>query len=147
MTENLRVRPRAEQVLWLLSGGMTDKEIARTMGISHRTVEVYMHELRTALNMQNRLQMITWVLTSGWRPKRGEFDFGKEVSSTCNAFLDRLKQLTGDEEWRHPNLAAAIGRLKRIEEDLQQWSQNQQLEIAEEQDEEENENVDAATAQ
>lgn len=48
--------PREEQILDLVSGGRTNKEIARDLGISEKTVKHYMTNIMHKLQVRNRVE-------------------------------------------------------------------------------------------
>lgn len=121
--------PREEQVLWLLSDGLTNKEIARTMGISFRTVEVYTGRLRMAFSVHTRGDLMVFVKQTGWKPtgRCVVADRNAQIAATVDYFRKRIETITADPHWRHPNLAAVSDRLCKVEDDLLLWSKNMQL--------------------
>ncbi|SDG38798.1 Predicted ATPase [Lentzea fradiae] len=51
---------RQRVVVELVARGMTNAQVAATLGISHRTVESHVHNVRTALNLSSRAQLVAW---------------------------------------------------------------------------------------
>lgn len=123
------LQPRQEQALWLLAGGMSNREIAETMGISVRTVEIQLDSVRKAFALHSRGALMAFVLTTDWQPSARSIapDRDRRIASTIVFFRKRIETITGDIDWRHPNLAAAADRLRKTEEDLLLWSRNQRL--------------------
>lgn len=56
---------RQREVLRLVAQGHSDKEIARTLGLSHRTVEMHVARSLAALDCRNRAEAV--VRSSAWR--------------------------------------------------------------------------------
>jgi two-component system nitrate/nitrite response regulator NarL len=52
---------REAQTLALISDGMSNKQIARQLGISDGTVKVYVKNLLRKLNLRSRLELAAWV--------------------------------------------------------------------------------------
>lgn len=55
--------PREGSVARLVAQGMTDKEIARQLHISPRTVEVHLTRIRGKLGLRNRAEVAVWAVT------------------------------------------------------------------------------------
>jgi DNA-binding CsgD family transcriptional regulator len=53
-----RMTARQIEVLRLIGQGQTDKQIARTLGLSHRTVEMHVGRLLEALNCHTRAEAV-----------------------------------------------------------------------------------------
>ncbi|ANZ38169.1 hypothetical protein BBK82_20990 [Lentzea guizhouensis] len=51
---------RQRVVVDLVAQGRTNAQIAATLGISHRTVESHVHNVKTALNLATRAQLTAW---------------------------------------------------------------------------------------
>ncbi|MFD9706267.1 ATP-binding protein [Lentzea sp. NPDC059081] len=51
---------RQRVVVELVARGMTNAQVAATLGISHRTVESHVHNVRTALNLSSRAELVAW---------------------------------------------------------------------------------------
>ncbi|GAB2818370.1 hypothetical protein GCM10027200_17250 [Lentzea nigeriaca] len=51
---------RQRMVVELVAQGMTNVQIAAKLGISHRTVESHVHNVKTALNLSTRGQLVAW---------------------------------------------------------------------------------------
>lgn len=56
--------PREGQTLALIAKGLSNKEIARDIGISDSTVKVYVKSLLSKLNLRSRLELAVWVYRS-----------------------------------------------------------------------------------
>jgi len=55
---------RERQILQLIAGGMSNKHIARQLGISDGTVKVHVKNLLRKLNLRSRLEAAVWALKS-----------------------------------------------------------------------------------
>lgn len=53
-----RMTPRQIEVLRLVGQGQTDKQVARTLGLSHRTVEMHVRRMLEALNCHTRAEAV-----------------------------------------------------------------------------------------
>lgn len=62
------ITPRQVELLCYLVKGMTQKEIARKVGISYRSVESTLERLRKRHGLRNRLDMAVWSLRAGVVP-------------------------------------------------------------------------------
>ncbi len=51
---------RQRMVVELVAQGMTNAQVASQLGISHRTVESHVHNVKTALNLSSRAQLVAW---------------------------------------------------------------------------------------
>ncbi|MEV6244474.1 LuxR C-terminal-related transcriptional regulator [Lentzea sp. NPDC051838] len=51
---------RQRMVVELVAQGMTNAQVAAKLGISHRTVESHVHNVKAALNLSTRAQLVTW---------------------------------------------------------------------------------------
>jgi DNA-binding CsgD family transcriptional regulator len=51
---------RQRMVVELVSKGLTNAQVAAKLGISHRTVESHVHNVKTALNLSSRAQLTAW---------------------------------------------------------------------------------------
>ncbi|MBS0343255.1 MAG: alpha/beta fold hydrolase [Proteobacteria bacterium] len=60
-----RLTPRQREVLQLVGRGHTDKEIARAMGLSHRTVEMHVRHCLEALGCRSRAEGVRVALQRG----------------------------------------------------------------------------------
>ncbi|MDX1689016.1 MAG: response regulator transcription factor [Candidatus Promineifilaceae bacterium] len=58
--------PRQMEVLELVTRGMTNKEIALKLGISHQTVKNHMTAILRKLRCQDRTQAAVYALSHGW---------------------------------------------------------------------------------
>lgn len=54
------ITKREKECLFWLSNGLTAKEIAREMHISHRTVEDHINNIRLKTNLQRRSHLIAF---------------------------------------------------------------------------------------
>ena len=57
--------PREREVATLLTGGQTSKEIGRTLGVSHRTVEVYRARLMKVYKASTTAELVNKLLAGG----------------------------------------------------------------------------------
>ena len=57
--------PRKMQIVRLVAGGFSDKEIAQRLSISKRTVEAHLVQLRHQLGLHNRAQVVAWAASTG----------------------------------------------------------------------------------
>ncbi|MFP3565170.1 response regulator [Paraburkholderia sp. IMGN_8] len=60
-TRQVELTEREAQTLALISEGMSNKQIARQLGISDGTVKVYVKNLLRKLNLRSRLELAAWV--------------------------------------------------------------------------------------
>jgi two-component system nitrate/nitrite response regulator NarL len=60
--------PRELDVLRSLSGGSSNKVIARDMGLSESTVKVHVKGILRKLNARNRTEAAVWARTNGFTP-------------------------------------------------------------------------------
>ena len=64
--DRLHVSPRQREVLLLLASGLTDKEIARALHISERTVETYLGRLYEKTGIHRRAGLVAfWLRQEG----------------------------------------------------------------------------------
>ena len=56
--ESARLSPREEQIVECLLKAMSNKEIARTLGLSEKTIKHYMTNLMSKLNVKSRLEVV-----------------------------------------------------------------------------------------
>ncbi|SER89537.1 helix-turn-helix transcriptional regulator [Lentzea albida] len=54
---------RQRVVVELVAQGLTNAQIAAKLGISHRTVESHVHNVKTTLNLSSRTQLAAWART------------------------------------------------------------------------------------
>jgi non-specific serine/threonine protein kinase len=57
--------PRQTEIVRLVSQGLSDKQIAKKLRISARTVEVHLAHTRKVLGVHNRAQIAVWFVTTG----------------------------------------------------------------------------------
>ncbi|MBI2934757.1 MAG: response regulator transcription factor [Chloroflexi bacterium] len=62
------VTRREKQVLELVAGGATSKEIARSLYISESTVNFHIKNILSKLHMRNRAQVVAWAIEHGFKP-------------------------------------------------------------------------------
>ena len=60
-----RLTPRQREVLQLIAEGHTTKEIAKTLGISVKTAEVYRGDLMEALDIHNIASLTRYAIRMG----------------------------------------------------------------------------------
>ena len=60
-----QLTPRQLQILTLVAGGQTYKEVADTLSISPRTVKYHMGEILDCLHLENRAQVIAYAARMG----------------------------------------------------------------------------------
>lgn len=123
---------RQREALAHLALGLSAKEIGRRMGIDYRTVESHLCKVRKFFGLPRGERALTAWAVRHERELRSEangHDHNRAdlLSHACRDFRMRLQFITGDPHWRHPNLAAAADRLRKLEEDLLLWSRNQRL--------------------
>jgi DNA-binding CsgD family transcriptional regulator len=146
LEETVRLSPRQQETIRLLAEGLTAKEIGRQMGISYRTVEAHLSQVRKQLRFhRSHRKLVVWAQEFIHRKTQSRED---RIKAAGIAYRTRIDAITDGGQWRHPNLAAAAQHLQLAEEALLQWSANQRIERAREMAEEEgNEDVDATVAQ
>jgi non-specific serine/threonine protein kinase len=52
------------QVVKLVAEGLTNKEIARHLSISERTVDAHLEHVRKQLGLRNRAQVAAWAVSA-----------------------------------------------------------------------------------
>jgi two-component system response regulator DegU len=58
--------PREMEILRLITKGMSNKEIAHHLGISHQTVKNHMTSILRKLSVNDRTQAAVYALRRGW---------------------------------------------------------------------------------
>jgi DNA-binding NarL/FixJ family response regulator len=58
--------PRETEILRLITRGLSNKEIAYTLGISHQTVKNHMTSILRKLDVEDRTQAAVFALRKGW---------------------------------------------------------------------------------
>jgi len=58
--------PREMEILTLVTKGMSNKEIAYQLGISHQTVKNHMTSILRKLDVEDRTQAAVYALGRGW---------------------------------------------------------------------------------
>ncbi len=61
MADTCSLTEREGQTLTLIAAGMSNKQIARELGISDGTVKIYVRNLLQKLNLHSRLELASWV--------------------------------------------------------------------------------------
>ncbi|MGQ9599402.1 MAG: response regulator [Anaerolineae bacterium] len=61
--------PREREVLYLLTQGYTNFQIARQLGLSIRTVETHLTHIYDKLNVGSRTEAALWAQRKGWAPR------------------------------------------------------------------------------
>jgi DNA-binding NarL/FixJ family response regulator len=64
--------PREMEILELVIQGMSNREIAHNLGISHQTVKNHMTSILGKLGVEDRTQAAVYALRHGWVPLRDE---------------------------------------------------------------------------
>lgn len=65
----LDLTERERQVLELVAGGATNKEIAAAIYISENTVNYHMKNILSKLQLRNRAEVVAWALHHGFTPR------------------------------------------------------------------------------
>jgi DNA-binding NarL/FixJ family response regulator len=73
--------PREMEILELVIEGMSNREIAYTLGISHQTVKNHMTSILGKLGVEDRTQAAVYALRHGWVPLREENRRGRRPGS------------------------------------------------------------------
>jgi DNA-binding NarL/FixJ family response regulator len=60
---------RQLEVAALIAAGSTNRQIARTLGISEKTVEVHIHNIMERLHTPSRAGIAAWAVSHGLRPR------------------------------------------------------------------------------
>jgi DNA-binding CsgD family transcriptional regulator len=60
--------PRRAEIVQLVAEGMANKEIARRLCLSHRTVEAHLDHVRSQFGFRNRAEIVAWVTSEGLLP-------------------------------------------------------------------------------
>jgi DNA-binding NarL/FixJ family response regulator len=58
--------PRELEVIRLVSASLSNDEIAQRLGISHKTVEAYLHEIYSRQGLASRTELALWAEREGW---------------------------------------------------------------------------------
>ncbi|MCS6318407.1 MAG: response regulator transcription factor [Nitrospira sp.] len=72
-TRSEALTPRQKEILKLVSQGNTNRDIARRLAISVRTVEVHRFNLMRRLKVRNVAQLLRQALQQGFLPKNFAF--------------------------------------------------------------------------
>jgi DNA-binding NarL/FixJ family response regulator len=62
---DVTLTPRKTEIVRLVAQGLSNKEIARKLVLSQRTVEAHLDQLRRQLGLSNRAQVAAWVVARG----------------------------------------------------------------------------------
>src|SRR4029077_11637505 len=60
--------PRQQEVIALLAGGLSNREIAERLFISERTAEGHVEQIRLKLELRSRTQIANWAHANGVGP-------------------------------------------------------------------------------
>lgn len=60
---------RELEILQLLVNGKTNKEMARILVVSPKTIEFHLHNLYTKLNVRTRTEAVIWASQQGLKPE------------------------------------------------------------------------------
>ena len=71
---------RKMDVVRLVAMGLANKEIARRLAISERTVEAHLEQVRNQLGFHNRAQIAAWAVSTGVGPVDSDDDQGARAS-------------------------------------------------------------------
>jgi DNA-binding NarL/FixJ family response regulator len=69
--------PREMEILELVIQGMSNREIAYNLGISHQTVKNHMTSILSKLGVSDRTQAAVYALRHGWVPLREKRQQGR----------------------------------------------------------------------
>lgn len=66
--------PREEEILMLVTQGLTNREIANRLEISWRTVDAYLRRVYRKINVRERIEAVVWYIQheKGDGPTNGE---------------------------------------------------------------------------
>ncbi len=64
-----KLTTREKEVLRLVAGGSTNKEVAETLCLSENTIKFHMSKILDKLHMQNRAQVAAWAAQHGLAPR------------------------------------------------------------------------------
>lgn len=59
---------REQEVLRLIAGGLTGKEVARALHVSESAVKFHMRRILDKLELENRAQVVAWAIRNGLGP-------------------------------------------------------------------------------
>ncbi len=76
--------PREMEILELVIHGMSNKEIAYHLGISHQTVKNHMTAVLSKLGVADRTQAVVYALRHGWAPLREQQRRGRRFLPGIN---------------------------------------------------------------
>lgn len=65
-TPGSALTPREKDVLLLVGKGITDKEIARLLGIARHTVRHHLKAINVRLQTSGRVEAAVWACKQGW---------------------------------------------------------------------------------
>lgn len=60
--QTIKLSKREQEVIYHMIDGLTAKQIARSINISHRTVETYLDRIKSKLNCRNKYEIIIKIL-------------------------------------------------------------------------------------
>lgn len=70
--DGLDFSPKAIRIIRCLAAGMSNKLIARSLGITEATVKVHLKAILRKLELDNRTQVAIWAVSHGIRPQMDE---------------------------------------------------------------------------
>lgn len=70
-TAMARLTPRQRDILALVADGLTNKQVARSLGVSAGTVKVHLAQILRTLGVQNRTQAVALAVGAKRRPEGG----------------------------------------------------------------------------
>ena len=60
-----RLTERETEVLGLVADGLTSRQIATRLGLSHRTVENHVQSTLRKLHLHNRIELVRYAISQG----------------------------------------------------------------------------------
>ena len=75
-----QLTPREHEVLTLVAGGHTNREIARALSLTESTVKVHMRNMCRLIGLRNRVELAIWRERNGPAPTVVENDFARGIT-------------------------------------------------------------------
>ncbi len=88
--------PREEQVVALVADGLSNREVARELGLSEHTVKKYMFHIFDKLGISSRVELVLYAVRPTWRRPGRRSGWRAEADRD---WTDRL--VAGREKWFH----------------------------------------------